>query len=75
MANKPRNGIAAGMLPGASWRKSSHSGAIGNCVELAPVSGGAMAIRNSRDPNGPALVYPCGAIAELIADVTMGEPR
>ena len=30
-----RNGASAEELPGAVWRKSSRSGAMGNCVELA----------------------------------------
>ena len=28
-----------------------------NCVELAALPGGEVAVRNSRDPRGPALVY------------------
>jgi hypothetical protein len=29
----------------------------GACIELAPAPNGEIAIRNSRDPNGPVLVY------------------
>ncbi len=41
-----------------AWRKSSYSGAVGNCVELAWLDPGQAAIRNSRNPSGPALIYP-----------------
>lgn len=35
----------------ATWRKSSYSGAVGNCVELAYLG----AVRDSKNPTGPAL--------------------
>ena len=51
-------------LTGATWRKSSFSGGNGGaCVEVAIVpgategSGGAVALRDSKDPAGPALVF------------------
>jgi Domain of unknown function (DUF397) len=50
--------IAAGELPSTSWHKSARSNPSGNCVELAVLPDGAgIAIRNSRYPEGPALVY------------------
>jgi len=61
-----RNGTPATRLDGVSWRKSSRSGALGNCVELGWLSG-QMAVRNSRDPRGPVLTYPT---ADLQAFVT-----
>lgn len=38
------------------WRKSSYSGANGNCVEFAPTETG-VAVRDSKDPNGPTLHF------------------
>lgn len=38
-----------------TWRKSSHSGKEGNCVELACLPGDTRAIRDSHDPDGPTL--------------------
>lgn len=59
MVAQVHNGMSARLLGGARWRKSSYSGAVGNCVELAWLAGGLVAVRNSRDPQGPALV--CGS--------------
>ncbi|GAA2599494.1 DUF397 domain-containing protein [Actinomadura fulvescens] len=40
----------------ATWRKSSHSGSGDQCVEIAALSGGRRAVRDSKDPDGPAMV-------------------
>jgi hypothetical protein len=67
-----RNGVSAGELPGAAWRKSSYSGAVGNCVELSWF-GGQAGVRNSRDPHGPVLVVPSLALVSLVSST--GERR
>lgn len=41
----------------APWVKSSYSGPQGNCVEVAFLGSGEVAMRNSRDPDGAALVF------------------
>lgn len=38
------------------WRKASRSG-NGGCVELAPLAGGGVAVRDSKDPEGPVLSF------------------
>jgi len=43
-------------LPALRWHKSSHSSANGQCVEVAPVAG-AVAVRDSKNPAGPGLVF------------------
>ncbi|WP_199429412.1 DUF397 domain-containing protein [Qaidamihabitans albus] len=73
MAKSIRNGISAELIPGATWRKSRYSGAVGNCVEVATLSGGEIAMRNSRDPKGPALVYTREEIAAFLAGAKDGE--
>ncbi|MFB4307061.1 DUF397 domain-containing protein [Actinomadura sp. GTD37] len=40
----------------AVWRKSSRSGSGDQCVEVAPLSRDLRAVRDSKDPAGPALV-------------------
>jgi len=68
-----RNGVSAGVLEGAAWRKSVHSGAQGNCVEVAALTGGGIAVRNSRDPQGPALIYTRAELAAFLAGAKDGE--
>ena len=67
------NGVPADSLHNVTWQKSRHSTADGNCVEVALLAGGEVAVRNSRDPHGPALVYTQAEIAAFIAGVKDGE--
>ncbi|MBW4719061.1 DUF397 domain-containing protein [Saccharothrix obliqua] len=73
MAIKAHNGMSAAELPEVTWRKSARSGAKGNCVELAELAGGEIAVRNSRFPDGPALVYTRAEIAAFVAGARDGE--
>ncbi len=43
-------------LRGLAWRKAQLSVADGACVELAPTNG-MVAMRHSKDPDGPILMY------------------
>lgn len=61
---------ADGALP---WRKSAWSNPTGNCVELAPLPGGDVAVRNSRHRDGAVLVYTREEIHAFIAGVKDGE--
>ncbi|HEY7485118.1 MAG TPA: DUF397 domain-containing protein [Streptosporangiaceae bacterium] len=48
------------------WRKSSQSGGDeGACVELSGLPG-AVAVRDSKDPDGPRLVLPRPAFRALL---------
>jgi hypothetical protein len=60
-------------LTGASWRKSRHSNPSGNCVEIAELSDRAVAIRNSRFPDGPALICARADFAEFLAGARNGD--
>jgi hypothetical protein len=44
-------------LSHAEWRKSSRSGGGPNCVEVASMAP-AMAVRDSKNPDGPTLAFP-----------------
>ncbi|WP_173097906.1 DUF397 domain-containing protein [Actinomadura verrucosospora] len=48
-------------LSTAKWRKSSHSGHDGgNCIEVANISP-VVAVRDSKDPDGPKLAFGASA--------------
>ncbi|WP_289009410.1 DUF397 domain-containing protein [uncultured Thermomonospora sp.] len=45
-------------LSKAAWRKSTHSGGnMGECVEVATNLPGIVAVRDSKNPNGPVLMF------------------
>ena len=67
------NGMPAGDLAGARWRKSGRSSAQGNCVELARLPGHGIAVRNSRDPDGPALVFTDAELDAFLEGVKDGD--
>lgn len=54
---KPYNGMPTTELPDVTWRKSRVSNSQGACVELAKLAEDEFAVRNSRNPEGPALIY------------------
>ncbi|TDE33772.1 DUF397 domain-containing protein [Actinomadura sp. 6K520] len=56
-------------LTKTAWRKSSYTTANGgDCVELASVPG-TVAVRDSKDPDGPKLVVSRRAFAALLTDL------
>lgn len=55
----------------AFWRKSSYSSGNGQCIETAFL-GEAVATRDSKDPDGPALVFPADAWRAFVAGVRAG---
>lgn len=69
---EPYNGMPAEELT-TGWQKSQFSNPSGNCVELASVPGGGVAVRNSRDPQGPALVYTRDEVSAFIQGAKHGE--
>jgi hypothetical protein len=56
-------------LTRALWRKSTRSGGSGNCVEVADNLPNVVAVRDSKDPDGPALVVEPAAFAAFAAAV------
>ena len=66
------NGISATRLDGAVWRKSERSNSQGACVELARLDSTTVAMRNSRDPKGTALIYPADAVRAMVGALRAG---
>lgn len=73
MSQPVHNGMSAAELDRVTWCKSRHSGQLGNCVEAAVLAGGDVAMRNSRDPHGPALIFTPDEMAAFLAGAKDGE--
>jgi hypothetical protein len=56
-SNRRERGESGTDLSRALWRKSTYSGGNGSCVEIADL-GTAAAVRDSKDRNGPKLIFP-----------------
>ncbi|MFJ8041253.1 DUF397 domain-containing protein [Kitasatospora sp. NPDC096147] len=63
-------------LTGAVYRSSSYSGNGGNCIEPAlnlVTPQGIVPVRDSKDPEGPSLVFPVSSWAAFASAVAAGE--
>ncbi len=67
------NSMRASLLLRVIWQKSRYSNPCGSCVEVAQLADGRIAVRNSRHPGGPALIYPRAGMAAFIHGVQVGE--
>ncbi|MFE4974225.1 DUF397 domain-containing protein [Kitasatospora sp. NPDC056651] len=59
-------------LSRACWFKSSYSDNGGTCVEVSADYPGVIPVRDSKDPEGPALVFPADAWRSFVAAVVAG---
>lgn len=68
------SGASSGPMGTLAWRKSRRSNPSGNCVEMAalPDSAG-IAVRNSRHPDGPVLVYTRDEIVAFLQGARDGD--
>jgi len=71
MSAMPRNVPSSTDLHGVRWLRSSYSTGANNCVETArprsePLAG-LLAVRDSKDPNGPALLFSPGSWTDFMA--------
>jgi hypothetical protein len=57
----------------AVWAKSSLSFSNGNCVEVTELPGGAVGVRNSRDPGGAVLRFSRDEWDAFLGGARLGE--
>jgi Domain of unknown function (DUF397) len=61
-------------LSRAVWHKSTFSnGSGGNCVESARLPDGSRAVRHSKDPDGPSLIFSPSEWDAFLQGVRAGE--
>jgi hypothetical protein len=70
--NEIYSGMPAGLLGPHGWLKPWSGGNGGSCVEVLKLQDGRVALRQSTDPGGPALVYTVGEIAAFIEAAKSG---
>ncbi|MCZ7413814.1 DUF397 domain-containing protein [Streptomyces sp. WMMC897] len=67
--------VECATLNGATWRKSSYSGGTGgDCVETAALPH-AVAVRDSKRPDGPALTLSPAAFTAFVRAATAADLR
>ncbi|GAB3880681.1 hypothetical protein GCM10027612_08640 [Microbispora bryophytorum subsp. camponoti] len=57
----------------AGLAQEPHSNPSGNCVEIAALPDGRVALRNSRHPSGPALIVPLQDMTAFLRAAKEGE--
>jgi len=67
------NGMPASSLTGAAWEAGRHGDLQASCAQLAELPGGSIAMRGSRDPEGPALIYTYAELEAFIAGAKDGD--
>jgi len=65
--------VAAPDLATARWRTSSFSADAGTCVEVADLDCGHRAVRDSKNPAGPALTFTAAEWAAFTTGVRADE--
>ncbi|MER0449710.1 DUF397 domain-containing protein [Streptomyces sp. Edi4] len=67
------NGVRADAIENAVWMKATASDAYNDCVEIARLPEGEVALRNSRFPAGPALIFTSSELAAFLDGARKGE--
>ncbi len=67
------NGMPAGELGSEGWHKPWSGGNGGNCLEAMKLADGRIAVRQSTDPDGPALIYTTAEMLAFIEGAKAGE--
>ncbi|MFI9051546.1 DUF397 domain-containing protein [Streptomyces sp. NPDC053427] len=67
------NGVSASAIEAVTWVKAKASDPYHDCVEIARLDDGEVAVRNSRFPDGPALVFTRSEVAAFLDGARKGE--
>lgn len=67
-----RHAPTSAALPVEQWQRSSFSTGANNCVEAALLGTDLLAVRDSKDPQGPALLFSAGAWSQFLEAVRSG---
>ncbi|MEU8592371.1 MULTISPECIES: DUF397 domain-containing protein [Streptomyces griseus group] len=70
--NAYKNGMPSDLIPG-TWVKSQKSEANGTCLEVLQLPDGRVAMRNSTDPAGPALIIQTAEMESFVDGAKKGE--
>ncbi|MFD1829754.1 MULTISPECIES: DUF397 domain-containing protein [Streptomyces] len=73
MKERVYSGMPARQLGTEGWHKPWSGGNGGSCVEVMRLADGRVALRQSADPDGPALICTRHEIAGFIRGVKAGE--
>ncbi|MCW2871575.1 DUF397 domain-containing protein [Actinacidiphila oryziradicis] len=71
--NHRNNGMPARDLGTEGWQKPWSAGNGGSCVEALKLNDGRVALRQSTDPDGPALIYAANEFSSFIKGVKEGD--
>jgi hypothetical protein len=72
MTSSEYSGMPAAAIKGAVWRKPWSGSNGGACLEAARLPGGRVAVRQSTDPEGPALIFEPAEIQAFLAGAKEG---
>jgi hypothetical protein len=72
MTSHVYNGMPAEAIQGAAWCKPWSGSNGGACLEAAKLPGGRVAVRQSTDPAGPALIFEPAEIRAFLAGAKEG---
>jgi hypothetical protein len=72
MSMEPRNGTPAASLGTEDWVKPWSGPNGGDCLEAKKLLGGKVALRQSTDPDGPALILEPNEIRAFINGAKAG---
>ncbi|ANP56585.1 DUF397 domain-containing protein [Streptomyces griseochromogenes] len=65
--------MPARQLGAHGWTKPWSDDAGGACVEVKKLADGRVAVRQSTDPDGPALVFTSGEMSSFLSGVKEGD--